>query len=186
MTTPYGSEALNAVRVKLLRVEELLIAIRDLTQTWFSSHDEVFRRERHREDLEDIHYFNIPDPPGSMFGVLVGEALHDLRSSLDHLVHALAVVHTGKDTPPKERRIYFPIATGKYEFACAAQHLEKVLPSDALTVIEGLQPYNSPMLPLLPYPLSRPIHPTESQPLRALNLWSSIDKHRRLHVTYPT
>jgi hypothetical protein len=58
--------------------------------------------------------------PPARFGLIAGDAIHNIRSSLDHMVVALAKVgaSVAKEnlTPPDERRLQFPIALDSDQF----------------------------------------------------------------------
>lgn len=74
------------------------------------------------------------------FATIAGEIVHHLRSSLDHLIHAL-VVKSG-NTPT--RRNQFPICTTRENFeSCQKEALKYVSPSARKLVI-AVQPYTTP------------------------------------------
>jgi hypothetical protein len=83
--------------------------------------------------------FSVP-PDKDLWGLLVGDCVHNLRSSLDNLCFALARLK--QDPPPRPQRIQFPVHVDPDQFrrdrtvadtleqlpAAAAQHLEQWQP----------------------------------------------------------
>jgi hypothetical protein len=113
----------------------------------------------------------VQEPIPDDWGPLIGDVLHNLRSALDHLAHALAVENVG--TPlPKEigASVEFPIFDGEVNFHRHGRPKIVGLSSEAQTAIEALQPYRR-------YP------DPHIDPLWLLYQLSNIDKHRRPTVT---
>jgi hypothetical protein len=61
-----------------------------------------------------IYYVSAVQEPDPELSGIVGDALHNLRSALDHIAYQLVMIGTGQ-TP--SRRVYFPIwdSQAKYE-----------------------------------------------------------------------
>jgi hypothetical protein len=100
------------------------------------------------------------------FSVIIGEVVHQLRSSLDHVIWALASVrHTN---PPA--RIGFPICESPKAFERAMkQGMLSGITVKARTIVDSLQPY-------------RHVQPRRSFLFRLHHL-SNTEKHRLLIVT---
>jgi len=96
--------------------------------------------------------------------VIAGEVLHHLRSALDHVVWELSLRTNDSPKP----RIQFPISDSKEKFQEAIKRDLMDLPSEAILLIEMLQPYNA--------------DPIENSTLRILNAMDNADKHRLLAV----
>jgi hypothetical protein len=104
-----------------------------------------------------------------LFSVLAGEAIHHLRSSLDHLVWALASRRNAN--PPG--RIQFPICSSAEKFAKACKGgIIHGLSRKSHAAIERSQPY---------WHRYRTPDP-ENHPLFILNEMNNTDKHRLLVV----
>ena len=129
-------------------VEEVKYDARDLLGAAAIAH--IFRVHVHRERPE--------------WGLLIGDCVHNLRSSLDHLVWQLA---GGRGNTKTE----FPIARdSKWYESNAPKKFPHVGP-DARKIIKSFQPcYRRPNDP-------------EGDPLWVLNDLANIDKHRLLHTT---
>jgi hypothetical protein len=100
---------------------------------------------------------NLPFP-----AAVIGDAVHNIRSALDHLVYELA--------PPevrRRRRTQFPIFMTEAGFR--NQGLQQIdgITGDERTLIEKVQPYNAS-------------DPPNDDPLAVLNRLSNLDKHRLL------
>ncbi|HCK83672.1 MAG TPA: hypothetical protein DHW63_03890 [Hyphomonadaceae bacterium] len=103
--------------------------------------------------------------PPARFGVIAGEVIHHLRSSLDHIVWQLAVKKIGAPSP----RLQFPIFTKQdgYNDALKRGALRGIGPA-ALAVLENLQPFKQPT-------------PADTI-LAVVQELNNIDKHRLLVV----
>lgn len=105
--------------------------------------------------------------------LIVGDAIHDLRSALDHLMWQLAIVHLGRVPTAREaRNIQFPEVRKLKDFA-TDRYLKYINTSD-IDRIKPFQPY-------------RRLNRGQLHPLPKLVRLSNIDKHRRIHllVTIP-
>jgi hypothetical protein len=72
------------------------------------------------------------------FSLLIGDAVHNLRSCLDHVAYALAKV-SGKAF--NERQIKFPLADSKAKFEEQLMEAANWMRRDALASLEALQSY---------------------------------------------
>jgi hypothetical protein len=72
--------------------------------------------EFNRQTSEYVIRGKVTKPTGEI-GVIAGDAVHNLRSALDHLAWQLALLNTAKPHP----RTQFPIARSESEFFDAAQ-----------------------------------------------------------------
>jgi hypothetical protein len=129
-------------------------------------------------------------PPADPFSLLIGDALHNMRSALDTLAYALAVAH--KKPLPKEiadssefpifgdedRNGVLGVGSGKFHQPtrtgdpAPGSGLSKIAGWDpkAKTIVEGLQPYHRGS-------------GFRSDPLWVLHELDRINKHRLLHTT---
>jgi len=101
--------------------------------------------------------------PLLLWGVRIGTIVHQLRSSLDHLVYQLARIN-GCSTPKKTE---FPIYHAAQKFEADGRRKIQLLAPAAQTIIEALQPYHRGNL-------------FESDPLYQLHQLDLIDKHRTI------
>ncbi len=102
------------------------------------------------------------------WSLIVGDAIHDLRAALDHLMWQLAKRHLGRVPTEREAKsIQFPEVRRLKDFQ-GNRFLQYVDPAD----IARLKPYQ-------PY---KRLKKGELHPLPKLIRLSNIDKHRRLHL----
>lgn len=105
-------------------------------------------------------------PLPERFSVIIGEVIHQLRSSLDHLVWQLVIAHgTEKTTNDLE----FPIFREPGKYPAAARRKIKGVGPTAAKLIEGLQPYHA-------------IGNIEDHPLLIAHNLDIIDKHQLLII----
>jgi hypothetical protein len=117
------------------------------------------------------------------YGVLIGDAIHNVRSALDHLWWALAVRHLKREpTDDEAKEIQFPIFTrpsflkpGVWENHPYLRHVS----DEAAAKAKTMQPF------LIPNPTSKPMVIVDY--LALLAELSNVDKHRFIHaaVTVP-
>lgn len=105
---------------------------------------------------------------GEDWPLIVGDAVHDLRSALDHLMWQLAIKHLGR-TPTKSEapNIQFPEIRKLGDFH-RSRFLRYVSPSD-IDRLKAFQPY-------------RRLKKGQLHPLPKLVKLSNIDKHRKIHL----
>lgn len=98
---------------------------------------------------------------------VIGDALFNLRSSLDHVMMRIVLKHCNHQTL-KIEKVYFPIKNGEIEFNkwCHKDVIAQQLPSTILDCLKTLKPYKG-----------------GSSPLSTLHELNNIDKHRNLVVS---
>jgi hypothetical protein len=129
-------------------------------------------------EIECVIRVNAPVEPPASLPALIGDCLTNLRASLDHLVYDIADKHTGGNLASIEK-IQFPIYRDLARFKSSFEgRCKGDLPSDVITLIEGLQPYNGCNDPNL---LDRHL---AARPLWLLSQLVNADKHRTF-VTVP-
>lgn len=116
------------------------------------------------------------DPLPSIFALELGEMLYQLRAALDGAVYACAIRDTGKNPPPGDRKLEFPVCETPEQFKAVGYKIE-ALSSSRRTIIETVQPYNAPPDLKLEFAILS-LH----RALRILNQWARVDRHRSLHV----
>lgn len=120
----------------------------------------------HRNDGSEYVYVvkKVPVVP-VRFAVIAGDVIHNLRSSLDHLAHALVV--KGGGTPTNQ--VQFPICSTVEKFEEARKRGRiKGISASAEKIIRAVQPYKSKT-------------PADSA-LLVIDDYSVFDKHRLLLV----
>jgi hypothetical protein len=99
------------------------------------------------EPNSDWYVFRVKTlrPPPPRIGVLIGDLVHQLRSTLDHMVFEAATKHLGRKPP---ENISLPIETSPAQFEKKAprklmdlRRNEWVVSDQCLALITGMQPY---------------------------------------------
>lgn len=125
---------------------------------------------------DDVVRLRLEDFEPMLWAVLIGDCIHNLRSSLDHLAYQLALAEAGPLPPDVERSSEFPIFDDPDDFKRVRSkgalkgepnpgsgfHKIRGMHSDAQDLIEGLQPY----------------HGGDRKRLWMLQQLSIMDKHR--------
>jgi hypothetical protein len=130
-------------------------------------------RSEYDGDTQAVVYFaeRIPEVRDS-WGLLIGDAIHNFRCSLDHLWWQLARKHLGREPTDKEApAIQFPIFSSPDQWTLPHRYFRHVESADA-DLVEDLQPYNGDR------------GEYDIHPLEALAEISNTDKHRMVHVTF--
>lgn len=125
-------------------------------------------RVRHYEDLDKALYIvrsYLPIVP-QRFGLIAGDAIHNLRSALDHLVWQLALT---KPERPFDRTEFPIVAKDTPENRAYFKRVTQSVPDEALPIIKELQPYQRGAR-------------YKDDPLWQLDKLWNIDKHRVIPV----
>lgn len=160
------------IQAKLDRSQEHFDVLDELIGSYLRTEPYRFIAEEYLEG--DAHHYAIflevdTFPPDGVWGPVIGDVVHNLRSALDHLAWQLALPTARSDTP---RRIEFPIfledPTDDPEVRGALRKKLQCLRPDCHAVIDAAQPYKT-----------RDTH----HPLWLLQALWNTDKHRTLHTT---
>lgn len=95
-----------------------------------------------------FHVFRVGPIPPQLADLQVdaalraGDAVHDLRSALDHLVWQLSLAGTGGAEPSRPRRVQFPISTSPEGYEHARATALSDVSREAQDVLESYQPYH--------------------------------------------
>ncbi len=110
----------------------------------------------------------MPDPPTIYWSLVAGDAVHNLRGALDHLMWQVAILDRGGGVP--EDRTQFPIVDDPAHLTgWPASVTMNQLTEPHRTLVAGYQPYNAGDL--------KDVHP-----LAILRELSNQDKHRVLAI----
>ena len=95
---------------KFNRAQEHFTHLKQLVTTFFAPKPYRIRTETNGDSTEHRFYvdFDVPIPEHE-WGLIFGDGVHCLRSSLDHIVYASAVKESGTDPPPAWRNLQFLI-----------------------------------------------------------------------------
>lgn len=159
------------IQAKLDRSEEHFDVLDDHIGTYLRKQPYSFAGEEHTEG-DYYHWSTWMDvgelPPDEIWGPIIGDVVHNLRSALDHLAWQLATEQARADTP---RRIEFPIflddPANDPDIRRALTKILNCLRPESHAVIDAAQPYKTG---------------NTHHPLWLLQALWNTDKHRTLHT----
>ena len=137
---------------------------------WVKSHTYDIIQEVNDDRTEYIYRAKIAGGIPRRLSIILGDSLHNMRASLDHLVFQLASRPSGKSA----RRVAFPIFDDPTEYASAVDKMLPKVHPKARTIIEQLQPYRARDAAFSFGP----------QMLSVLYHLSNFDKHRDIHFIW--
>jgi hypothetical protein len=112
-------------------------------------------------------------PDFERWSLIIGDSLHNIRCTLDHLVYAIAVHESGKNPPPNARALSFPICDDCPAFTKAERKKLVGISRHVCDAIEKVQPYHRR-------------HPTIPPPIAVLRDLENTDKHQLLGLVSTT
>lgn len=152
----------HGIRLKIERAKEHIRSLDVAIQQFIASNPYTLGAKPHH--IAAIHhttlYIAAVKPVPEHLPLIVGDAIHNLRSALDHIIWQL--VEVGGGTP--NRDTYFPISESaqQYKSAIGKGEIQKIA-SDAREIIQSVQPYV-----------------TFDQTLWLIHQLDIVDKHRLL------
>ncbi len=135
---------------------------------WHQQHGGCLRGEYRPTRHEYVYIAEMGDPPPLRFGIILGDCVHNLRSSLDVLMWQLVLLRGG--TP--SRRTQFPIFVRRASYRTRAPAMIEGVHRRDRGALERLQPFYN----------SRGRLPAGAHPLAMLARLSNADKHRLVHM----
>jgi len=132
---------LSSVRAKLRRADQHLKTLRREIRTFVKARGHRFVAEPNADRTQYILHAYFARPPDvEQWGLVLGDAVHCLRSALDHLVYAIAICESNADPPPNHTRVMLPLTRTPESFTGAGRRISG-LSKDVRARIESLQPY---------------------------------------------
>ena len=157
--------------LKLGRAEEHFQTFKSEVIAWNNRNPYLITKKCDTEGRRHSLVVEIKSPPAlDRWALIAGDCIHNIRSVLDNLVYAVAVVEAGSNPPPGAGKLQFPIAKTAEQFAKQRSRIAS-LSSSMQARIEGVQPYNRPRHDLPPL-------------LSILNEFDNVNKHRLLNLVF--
>lgn len=154
-------QKLSRARTHITEIEKLISAyIKRRPFSWVTADSE-------EDGCTDIR-LKIDEPIPLEIAVVVGDALHNMRSSLDNLASALAV-HNGVTSNSILRNVYFPIGQNKKDFEDACTSLVPFIGQSSASAVSKTEVFIG----------------GKGEVLKRLGEMSNADKHRLLIPTVP-
>jgi len=135
--------SLVGVRNKLKRAHDHIAELNRTIQEWGTAEQKTnpFTLDHQPERKRMVVRHGKVGPNNPDWSLIVGDIIHNLRSALDHIVCQLAVLN-GNDRSCCDAT-YFPICICNPDFKKAEKRLEHLISTEALALIEELQPYKA-------------------------------------------
>lgn len=173
---------LTSARLKLNRAREHVEAVDEYVERWLGTDAYTVVREKDPETGYTVARAKIQGAPPPELSLLIGDAIQNFRSALDHTVYALAESQLGTLPPEVAEVLMFPVvgnqnrkgqpANGETIFADLVEHRGYLhgVPDPARAFIEQEQPYHWG-------------DGYRHNPLWLVHDLNRIDKHRRVALT---
>jgi hypothetical protein len=158
-------------RDKLERAVEHFEALKKEIDTYNQTWNRRFVSEVDSATGEHVARFKLNNPIPRSWSLIIGDAFHNVRSSLDAIAYELSVKHSGALSDQEARPIEFLIADTPEKFTKGkARKLGRMSPV-AQSSIEMMQPY-------------QPCGWGGGNPLAYIRDMDNIDKHRHLLLAF--
>ena len=162
---------LDACMAKLRRADEHMDSVKRQIHAWMDRNPYRGVQQTNPEHTRHSFVFKVIHAPDiERWSLVTGDAFHNLRCVLDHLVYAVAVneLDPARLTDKVAKGLAFPICDGPSDFKSKYWRIEP-LSQPVKATVEALQPYNRrhPQLPPL---------------LAILRDFDDLDKHRTLQL----
>ncbi len=169
------SDSLTGVRLKLLRAREHLKVLGDELAAFNAGDPYRIVHEPNADGSEHIFRTKVLGQPPSLLSAIIGDALQNMRASLEHLAWGLAWKDKGSE--PSRSITSFPIyrfendfrnankTTGAFSTGSGAHKISEITRPSVRAAIQQLQPYK-----------------TGKDELYILNELARVDRHQSLRV----
>lgn len=136
----------ESVALKLGKAREHMQAAKERADAFIGADPYAIGRDLEEDGRKHVHKFTRYEEPPPEIGLTVGDAIHNLRSSLDHLAFALAnkgAASVGMAmTSKQETSIQFPIVRALDEFKDqVARNRLRYVDGEAIRAICLVQPF---------------------------------------------
>lgn len=163
---------LAIAREKILRADRHFQVVQRVIRRYIRR-DCGIKTQFNRKTQEFDVVAKIPTLP-PLIGLLVADAVHNLRTTLDHIIYALIRANPSRPPGTPDDKTMFPIRDTKEGYGHQISKLQRLrgLPPEATALVDLLQPY----------------HTREKgddhtlHPLWVLDKLENVDKHRRLNL----
>jgi hypothetical protein len=159
-----GMASLDGCKLKLQRAKEHLRQLHVAVNEFHKSGAYSVQIDHDRQPGTVYGILRITGEPSPLIGAIAGDAIHNLRSALDHLACELVIANGGTVTS----RTQFPIFADSAKFAVSAGAQIHGAADLTRVAIERIQPYTRP--------------PAEEHPLWLIHRLDIEDKHKTLLV----
>jgi hypothetical protein len=156
---------------KIGRADHHIKTFKDELRIWVDSNPYAPIKKVNADGSRHSVIVNVTNkPPVERWSLITGDAIHNLRSALDHTVYAIAAHESNQSIPPQGKKIQFPIISNPAIYPEMSKRYKiDTLSVDVQEAIKSVQPRNR-------------LH-VEAPPLLGLLAgFDDADKHRLLNV----
>jgi hypothetical protein len=132
-------------RLKVARAREHVAELKRHGDAWLATDDYTMVSDEGSD--RTVWRVRLKSQPPAELSLLVGDAVHNLRAALDHVVYFIAEAKAGTLTPTAAANLQFPIVGGrastgkkKFEKQVRDHRLDGLTPNQ-ISAIESWQPY---------------------------------------------
>ena len=155
-------ELIERLTLKAGRAEAHIVCLESAWNSFFKNRPyEISIKDNPQAGERTYYLASVKDIPHEI-PLIVGDAIQNLRSALDHLAHHLVAVGTG--SPGPFPRVYFPIAESASKYKSEAPGKTKGMRNNAVHAISAIEPHKG----------------GKGEILWHLHCLNNIDKHRLL------
>lgn len=134
-----GDERLRLIRAKVERARKHVNDVESEVRTFLATTPYVVGTKKDPETRKPVHYLSSVRVPPTSAAAITGDAIQNLRSALDHLVHHLIQVGTGQPGP--FRHSEFPIFDSATDYYAKKDPKLKGARPGAVEAVDALEPY---------------------------------------------
>ena len=128
-------------------------------------------RDEESEPGKLLYWITLLKDPPPEIALAAGDAIHNMRSALDHIVYELS---TKRKKNPRDTS--FPLHKEEADWDKRGRHQVRLLPNEAITYIYNVQPWPRPQ------PFRPDMFGPNRQRLRELHELDIADKHKTLNL----
>ncbi|MBI4266164.1 MAG: hypothetical protein HY657_17450 [Acidobacteria bacterium] len=164
-----GHHPLAGIVAKLRRSDEHIVTLYNEAARYQNTNPHHLRGHRDTGKGKPGFTLHFAKQPPLYFAVIIGDAVHNLRSAIDYIAHELTVRNGALPT----RKTQFPIGLTEDDFLNQAITLKKLntVSIKALKIVSAFQPYRMDA------------DKTRVHPLYQLTKLSNMDKHHTLALS---
>jgi hypothetical protein len=163
----------SSVWAKLRRADEHFKCVEREVHEWMQNHIRTFSIRRNEEFTQTAFVAQMPglEPDYERWASIIGDCVVNLRTSLDHLVYAVAKDETRNDPTAKIDNVSFLICDREADFDCWSRGRLKYIPDKVRLAIKEVQPFARK-------------HPEVPPLLSILRDLANADKHHLLQPAF--
>lgn len=155
-----NTDRVNNIRVKIERARKYVDEADTFIRSYLDKKPFTVSYKRDPKTRRLIYFVSSIQEPDPQLSGIVGDALHNLRSALDHIAYQLVLIGTGQ---LPSRRVYFPIWDDQAKYESEGRRQIDGAKPEAVKAVDIVKPYKG-----------------GNDRLWQLHKLNNVDKHRLL------